>query len=156
AAMGFFGAAIGIASMRDAVRKTSVLLYDLDADMLRNFADLTSAFEDAARSDRIWYVRSAASVYDRKYHAGASAVLNTDIVSLRKSSPPRVKTNVLPLAAPMLRRTLYLLPDRALLLDDAGYGGIEYSDLLVKTTQSNFVTGERQAPKYAKVVGYTW
>ena len=156
AAMGLFGVGVVIAAMQDAVRKTSVLLYDLDADMLRDFADLTAAFEDAARSDRIWYVRSVASVYDRKYHAGAGAVLNTDIVSFRKSSPPRVKTNILPLAVTLNRKTLYLLPDRALILDNAGYGSIEYRDLRVETTEGTFVTGERQAPKDAKVVEYTW
>lgn len=145
-----------LATLRDAVRKTAVLLYDLDSSALLSYAELTAAFDRAGSSQRIWHVRSAASVLDRKYHAGASAVIDTHQARFQKVSPPRVRTNIEPLAIALPQRTIYLLPDRALLLDAAGFGALNYQDLQLNVERSTFVTGESTAPADAKIVEYTW
>src|SRR6266516_7853941 len=69
---------------------------------------------------------------DRKYHAGASSVIDTDKIRLSKSAPPGVKTNILPMVTPLGRKRLYFLPDRVLLLDAVGFGAISYQDLRVE------------------------
>jgi hypothetical protein len=145
-----------LAAFRDAVRKTSVLLYDLDPATLLSYAELTAAFDRAGSSEPIWHVRSAASVLDRKYHAGASSVIDTDQARFQKASPPRVRTNIEPLAIALPQRTIYLLPDRALLLDAAGFGALNYQNLQLSVERSTFVTGESTAPRDAKIVEYTW
>jgi hypothetical protein len=152
----FSAVVIVITSIRDTVKKSSVLLYDLDSDALQAYADLTVAFDAAAKSNRIWHVRSAASVLDRKYHAGASSVLNTDDTRLTKVPPPGVKTNVQPLTIPMPGLTVYLFPDRALILDAIGFGAANYRELGVDLAKSTFITGDRTAPSDATILEYTW
>src|SRR6266480_4419386 len=147
---------IVITSIHDTIKKSSVLLYDLDSDALDAYANLTAAFDAAAKSNRIWHVRSAASVLDRKYHAGATSVLNTDDTKLTKIPPPGVKTNIQPLTIPMPKTTVYLFPDRALVLDAIGFGAASYRELQVDVAKSRFVTGDRVAPSDAAILDYTW
>ena len=147
---------IVITSIHDTIKKSSVLLYDLDSDALHAYANLTTAFDTAAKSNRIWHVRSAAAVLDRKYHAGATSVLNTDDTKLTKIPPPGVRTNVQPLTIPMPKNTVYLFPDRALILDAIGFGSANYRELQVDFAKSRFVTGDRVAPRDAIVLDHTW
>ena len=60
------------AAVRDLVKKTSVLLFDLDQHMSSAYSEFNSSFEQAALANRIWHVQSQAAVFDRKYHSGAS------------------------------------------------------------------------------------
>lgn len=147
---------IVITSIRDTIKKSSVLMYNLDSDALQAYANLTAAFDAAAKSNRIWHVRSAASVLDRKYHAGATSVLNTDDTKLTKIPPPGVKTNVQPLTIPMSKNTVYLFPDRILILDAIGFGAANYRELQVNFAKSRFMTGDRAAPSDAAILDYTW
>ena len=111
-----------IAGVRDTLKKTTVLLYNLDGDAMLAFGKLTSAFDRAAGSEKIWHVQSQAAVLDRKYHAGAAAEVKTDDAHLAKAAPSKVKTNVQPLTIPLPGRKLYLLPDRLLVSDAVGLG----------------------------------
>jgi hypothetical protein len=151
-----FAPLIFAAWLRDVIKKTSVLMYDLDSETLLSYAELTAAFDRAAGSERIWHLRSAASVLDRKYHAGASTVIDTDQSRFAKTAPPKVKTNLEPLQIAMPQRTLYFFPDRVLLLDAAGFGAINYRDLSLDIRRSTFITGDTYAPRDANIVEYTW
>jgi hypothetical protein len=147
---------IAVAALRDVIKKTAVLLYELDAELALAYGELSAAFDRAAASERIWHVRSRASVLDRKYHAGAGSVLETDNATLIKTSPAGVKTNVAPLAIRMPKRAVYLFPDRALIFDAEGVGAVNYQELQLETDQSTFITGDTIAPRDATVVEYTW
>jgi hypothetical protein len=147
---------IGAAFFRDLIKKTSVLLYDLDSSIELAYAELTTGFERAASCDRIWHISAEASVLDRKYHAGASRVQDTDKPSLAKVPPPLIKTNIQPPAIRTAKRSIYFFPDRALILDAAGFGAITYRDLKLQDETSTFITGETIAPNDARVVSYTW
>jgi hypothetical protein len=151
-----FAAATIIAAYRDTLKKTTVLLYDFDDDVLGAFANLDATFSAAAASQRIWHVQAEARVLDRKYHAGASSVLDAENVRLSKSAPSGVKTNILPMVTPLGRRTLYFFPDRLLVLDAVGFGAINYQNLRVELEKSKFVTGELTAPSDARVIDCTW
>ena len=148
--------AVILSTYRDTLKKTTVLLYDFDDDALGAFANLDGAFNQANASQCIWHVQSKAAVLDRKYHAGASSVIDTDKIRLSKSAPPGVKTNILPMVTPLGRKRLYFLPDRVLLLDAVGFGAISYQDLRVELEKSTFITGEVTAPSDARIVTYTW
>jgi len=148
--------AVILSKYRDTLKKTTVLLYDFDDDALGAFANLDGAFNQANASQCIWHVQSKAAVLDRKYHAGASSVIDTDKIRLSKSAPPGVKTNILPMVTPLGRKRLYFLPDRVLLLDAVGFGAISYQDLRVELEKSTFITGEVTAPSDARIVTYTW
>jgi hypothetical protein len=147
---------IVISTLRDVLKKTSVLLFDFDSETALQYAEVTTAFDHAAASDRIWHIRAAASVLDRKYHAGAANVLDTSSAGLTKAAPPGVKTNIQPLTIKTPNRTVYLFPDRALILDAAGFGAANYQQLRVEIQGSTFITGDTTAPRDARIVEYTW
>ena len=141
---------------RDTLRKTTVLMYDLDDNWLGAFANLDAAFDQASATQCVWHLKAKADVLDRKYHAGASSVLDAEKTRLFKSAPPGLKTNILPLAAPLDRKTLYFFPDRILILDAVGFGAVSYQNLHLNLETSGFVTGEVAAPSDAHILSYTW
>jgi hypothetical protein len=145
-----------VAAYRDNLKKTAVLLYDFDDDVRAAFANFDSAFNRASASERIWHVSSKAAVLDRKYHAGASSVIDTQNVRLYKSAPAGVKTNILPMATPLGNKTLFFFPDRVLLLDAVGFGAIDYENLRVEVEKSTFITNELAAPSDSRIIRYTW
>jgi Protein of unknown function (DUF4236) len=148
--------AVVLAAYRDTVKKTAVLMYDFDDEVLGAYANLDAALTAANASQRIWHVQTKAAVLDRKYHAGSASVIETDNVRLSKSAPPGVKTNILPIAIPLGHKTLYFFPDRVLVLDAIGFGAINYQNVRLALENSRFVTGDLTAPSDARVIDYTW
>src|SRR6516165_4938921 len=115
----------------------------------------SSCLECAFASLLIWHVKSQAKVLDRKYHAGAASVINSDDTRLTKDPPPRVKTNIQPPVVRLGWSTLYLLPDRILFLDSCGFGAIDYRDLQCSVEYGSFIL-DSPAPSDAQVISYTW
>ena len=144
-----------IVHIRDVERTTTVLLYDLDDVLVAAYTDLNTAFDKAGASMLIWHVKSQAKVLDRKYHAGAASVINSDDTRLTKDPPPRVKTNIQPPVVRLGWSTLYLLPDRILFLDSRGFGAIDYRDLQCSVEYGSFIL-DSPAPSDAQVISYTW
>jgi hypothetical protein len=148
--------AVIFAAYRDALKKTTVLLYDFDDEVLGAFANLDAAFNQASASKCVWHLKAKAAVLDRKYHAGATSVIDTENTKLFKSAPAGIKTNVLPMATRLGPKTLYFFPDRVLVLDAVGFGAVNYQSLQVELQKTTFITGEPTAPSDARVVEYTW
>ena len=148
--------AVVTAAYRDTLKKTTVLMYDFDDEVLGAYANLDAAFNEGNASQCIWHIQAKAAVLDRKYHAGASSVIDTDKTRLFKSAPPGVKTNILPMATPLGQKTLYFLPDRILMLDAVGFGALNYQNLRLELERSTFITGDVTAPSDARVINYTW
>lgn len=147
--------AIALARHRDRIEKTVVILYDFEPAVelaLRRFVEWGQA---VASSHRAWHVAASGHVYDRKYHAGASQLVQRHVTTLRTSPPPYVQTNVPVLALGAGRQTLYFLPDRLLVYDGAGIGAIAYGTLDLSVTSQRFIE-EGGAPSDATVVGHTW
>lgn len=144
-----------IVHVRDSGRTTTVLLYDLDEPVLAAYTALNTAFDKASSSSRIWHIQAQAAVLDRKYHSGASAVVDAQITSLTKTPPARIKTNIQPLAIRFGPSTLYLLPDRILFLDSRGFGAIDYNALQCDVQYGSFVL-DGAAPSDAQIIEYTW
>src|SRR6266566_4465413 len=71
--IGLVACAVGVVviftAYRDTLKKTTVLLYDFDDDVLGAFSNLDAAFNQASASQCIWHVQAKADVLDRKYHA---------------------------------------------------------------------------------------
>jgi hypothetical protein len=144
-----------VVHLRDSERTTTVLLYDLDESLLSAYDSLTNAVDTAGSSNRIWHIQSQATVLDRKYHAGAAAVISSDDSRLSKSSPPRVKTNISPPTITFGRSKLYLLPDLVLFSDSRGFGAIDYQTLQCSIQHGTFIL-DNAAPADAQVTAYTW
>jgi len=139
----------------DQLKRSVVLMYDLDGGMLDSFRRLFESIESLSRCGAVWHVSGRGDVYDPRYHAGAAAVLNRSRISIRFRSPPHVKTNVSVPCLPLGKTTLYLLPDRMLVYTSHGVGAVEYSTLELTASPTRFVE-DGQVPHDAQIVGNTW
>lgn len=144
-----------LASMKDELRKTTVILYDLEPEVETAYGRLDDAFGVLRSCSRIWHIEARGEVRDRKYHAGASGVVKRKQVSLTTGAPPFVKTNVEVPLVPVGKQVLAFMPDRLLVFESAAVGAISYSDLNLNVDESQFVE-EEGVPQDATVVGRTW
>jgi hypothetical protein len=140
---------------RDRIAKTAVILYELEPSVEDAFRRFTEWAQALASASRMWHVAAAARVQDRKYHAGASGLVQRQVTTVRTAEPPMVKTNVPVLSLGAGRQTLYFLPDRLLVYDGAGIGAISYRSLDLSATRQRFIE-EDSVPSDATIVDRTW
>lgn len=154
-----FGAlAVGIcwlASMKDELRKTTVILYELEPEVAAAYSSLHDAFGAIRSCSRSWHIEARGEVRDAKYHAGASGVVKRKQVDLSVGAPPFVKTNVEVPLVPVGKQVLAFMPDRLLVFESAAVGAVSYQALDLSSTESQFVEDEA-VPQDAIVVGRTW
>lgn len=156
-AIGFIaGGAISLfAYVYDQLRKTTVLFYDFDDEMMACYQQLHDSGAKLATCSKVWHVEASGAVYDPKYHAGASNLLRRKATSISKTKPPFVKTNIDTIAVNVGRQTLHFFPDRVLVFDRDGVGAVSYDQLFVNIGNSQFIESET-VPRDALVVGRTW
>ncbi len=147
-------AAIYAAHTRDTLVKTTVLLYEFDPELEKTYAQLHEAASQLASCAKAWHIEASGKVYDKKYHAGASNLLQRKPTSITKAEPPFVKTNVETIAIGVGRQTLYFFPDRVLVYDVNGVGAVNYSSLQITVNPTRFIEDEG-VPRDAEVVDRT-
>ncbi|MBN3132728.1 DUF4236 domain-containing protein [Pectobacterium brasiliense] len=156
-AIGFIvgGAIFVFAYMYDQLRKTTVLFYDFDDQMMACYQQLHDSGAKLASCSKVWHIEASGAVYDPKYHAGAGNLLRRKATSISKSKPHFVKTNIETIAINVGRQTLHFFPDRVLVFDREGVGAVGYNQLFVDVGDSRFIESEA-VPRDALVVGRTW
>lgn len=153
AVVGF--AALLAAILRDTLRKSVVVLYNLDASAQNLYRALHEAAEDLGKCSGIWHVEAAGAVRVRKYHAGASALQQRKSTFISKLPPEFLRTNIATIALGVGRQTLYFFPDRVLVYDHGDVGAIAYRDLRILIRPTRFIE-EGTVPPDTKIVGNTW
>jgi ribosomal protein S25 len=144
-----------ISATWDRRRKTVVLFYEVESQVLAAFESLYSAFEQVRSCSRVNHLDSTEYYADRKYHAGVlKGVQRSSAVPVVKP-PPHVKTNVALCSMPAGKLTLYFCPDRVLIDGPSGIGAAAYSDLRLTIESCRFVESERVFPDQ-QIVGTTW
>ena len=131
------------------------LFYDLETDSQHDYQALHDAFDVLRSSRRSWHIEAQGDAADRKRHAGATSLVRRKEVSLVKSSPPFVKTNIEVPAIPCGRQVIYFFPDRLLVFQKDGVGAVAYSDLEVERRTERFIEESVLSPD-ATVVDRTW
>jgi hypothetical protein len=147
--------AIIAARRRDVLRKTTVILYDFAPDVEESFRTFTQWADALASCRRAWHVAAEGRVFERKYHAGASSLVQRNATAVRNATPPFVRTNVPVLSVAAGRRTLYFLPDHLLVYDGASIGAVGYRSVDIAAVQQRFIE-DGGVPGDATVVDYTW
>lgn len=151
-------ASVGIGSFyalqRDEVLKTVVLFYDFDPVLEQAYGVLHAGATQLAQCTGCWHIAASGNVQDRKYHAGASKLVDRKATTIRAESPHFLKTNIQTVAIAVGRQTLYFFPDRMLIFDTGRIGAVGYDELSVRVSQGRFI--EDKAPRDARVVGHTW
>ncbi|NTU44122.1 MAG: DUF4236 domain-containing protein [Chlorobiaceae bacterium] len=144
-----------IAFNHDTLTKTVVLLYDFDPEIEEAYGQLHSAAEKIASCAVAWHIEAQGNVHDRKYHAGASSLIQRKTTFIRKAEPPYVKSNIETIAIGVGRQTLHFFPDRVLIYDSNGVGAVGYQELRINVKPSRFIE-DGTPPRDAKVVDRTW
>lgn len=144
-----------LAHQYDLLRKSTVLMYDMDADAQHAFETLISALQTLGRSQRLWHIGSSAQVLDRKYHAGASESIKRQATTVKLGSAPSVKCNVEIPTLAVGRQTLCFFPDRLLVFDRGSVGAIGYAELSIDRQTTRFIE-EESVPSDSRVVDRTW
>lgn len=154
------GAAICVAIIFSAVhvdqlRKSVVLFYELDPITEQAYELLLDHGTNLGRCGGVWHVSASGKVHDRKYHAGASDVIDRKTTTIGHSAPHFLKTNIQTLAMSVGHQTLYFFPDRILVFDRGSVGAVGYDELRIDVTPSRFIESATP-PADAEIIGHTW
>ncbi|MGS5470498.1 hypothetical protein ACVD1N_25370 [Vibrio parahaemolyticus] len=83
------GVSTGFVIRETRLAKTTVLFYDFDSEMELAYDKLFSAAEQMAKANKCWHISASGKVLDKKYHAGASNLIDrklTSIMNLRTAA----------------------------------------------------------------------
>jgi len=139
----------------DQFSKTVVVLYDLDPAIEQAFQSVHDCALSLAHTGGKWHLNARANVYDRRYHAGASHLVRRAEASFSSGLPPYFKSNVSAVKVALSNKSLFLFPDRMLVIGPDGVGAVAYQDLAMVIGPSTFIE-EGHVPNDAKIVGETW
>ncbi|EPM7244735.1 DUF4236 domain-containing protein [Pseudomonas aeruginosa] len=139
----------------DQLRKTTVMLYDIESEFVSVVEQLHAAFDGLRSCRATWHLQAQGKVTDRKYHAGASHLVTRSSIALGLKNPPFVKTNVATPSIPVGRQTLYFFPDKVLVFEANGVGAVSYENLRVDISTTNFIE-DGAVPKDSEIVSTTW
>jgi len=139
----------------DLLKKSVVIMYDLDDEMHASFKKLHECMSSLSRLGATWHISGQAKVHDSKYHAGAGQLIQRKKIAIDESSPPFVRTNVSVIKVPAKGNTLYFLPDTILVFSGNQVGAIGYADLRLEFNSSRFIE-DGGVPHDAKIVDRTW
>lgn len=139
----------------DQLKKSVVLMYELDGPSLESYQNLFAALKELARCGAVWHVTAQGDVYDPKYHAGAGHLINRRRLSVSYRNPPYIKTNLSVPVLPFGKHSMYLLPDRILVYSPNGVGAVEYDALNLSAHPTRFIE-DGTVPRDATVVDHTW
>jgi len=142
----------------DSFRRSTVLFYDLEGEAQEAFKAVTTVFDVMAASNGKWHIEASGSVQSLttwKRNAGASHLVHRKPAALEYRLPAVVKSNITPPAIRIGRKTIYLLPDVALIEDGKSVGAVGYQDLRLEWGDSRFIEGGT-VPRDAEVVDHTW
>ena len=142
----------------DSFKRVAVLFYDVEDDAQRRFTAICAAFDALASCEGKWHIEAGKAVHDLttwKQQAGASHLVRRNATTLNYRLPQVLRCNVTPPAFQVGKRTIYLLPDVALIHDASGFGAVSYHALQVNWQPSNFIETD-QVPRDAEIGSYTW
>jgi len=139
----------------DQLKKSVVLMYELDGPSLESYQLLFAAVNELARCGAVWHITAQGDVYDPKYHAGAGHLINRSKISVGYRNPPYVKTNLSVPYLPFGKHSMYLLPDKILVYAPNGVGAVEYNVLNLSASPTRFIE-EGTVPRDATVIDHTW
>jgi hypothetical protein len=142
----------------DKLRKTVVLLYELEPHIEEAYQNLHDVFDSLKKCSRMWRIESRGVItttYDWKVNAGAGAVIQRKTTNPRAGSPPYFQSNISIPVLPAGRQQLYFLPDRVLVWNTNGVGAVGYEQLEVDFGDQRFIEDDG-VPSDTRIVDKTW
>lgn len=137
--------------------KAVPLFYEVDDAFLAVYDELATLASDLGSSSGRYYDRHSLGLDEQtgnKGHGGAGAVVDRIALAVRLASPPDVTLNFEPPEFVAPERSLFLLPDQALVRQGKQYAAIPLRSLEIRVHRSQFIT--RTVPAGVSPIGYTW
>ena len=151
-----FGVPLAIfIAMRDKVRKSVVVFYDLEDASATAYGELYRTFEQLGTCSRIWHVAAAGQVADQKRNGGAAALVQRTPIPVQVGKPPGMELNLDVPCLPVGKQTMYFLPDTILVFDQRGVGAVGYDQIEAIAQERGFIESEA-VPSDASILGSTW
>ena len=151
-------AALMLGYFIDLRRRNRLLMYSFDEAAAGRYQLLCDAWDEAAKSHRIWHLDSAGRVegaHARKRNSGARTVVVRQPTRLDYGLPARLKCNLKPPKVRVGRQVLYLMPDVVIVEEGRRLGGVSYKELSVRSERTGFVE-EDPVPRDAEVAHTVW
>jgi hypothetical protein len=139
----------------DLLKKSVVIMYDLDDDARTAFSELNDAVDALGRAAGLWHINARGDVHDPKYHAGAGHLVRRKGIAIREREPPFVRTNIAIHHVPTATGSLYFTPDTILYYTRDGVGAVSYENLRLAVGATRFIE-EGSVPRDARIVDQTW
>lgn len=142
----------------DSYWRTTVLFYDLDAQVAETYRQFVDAFEEMGKCEKVWHISAEGRIVDVttwKRNAGADNLVRRSRTPLTLKLPPIVRCNLDPPHVRVGRQELFFFPGFVLVLDGNNAGAIPYDQLNIHTQSTRFIE-EQRVPSDAEVVGHTW
>jgi len=144
-----------IARHNDVTNGTLLLRYSLNPESTDKFTRLQSAFSKLAACHRIWHVDASGHTDDWKRNAGVQTIVERSDARAGTGVPPKVNCNINVPTLAAKGTSLYFFPDRLLIRDGSGIGGVLYRDLQSGASAFRFVE-DGYVPQDATQVDTTW
>ena len=142
-------------AIRDELRRTVVLMYELEPPIEAAYTALHKAFDAVRACGRVWNLEAQGRSLDVKRSAGATHIVRRQPIRVQNGEPAGIKVNLPIPALPAGKETLYFLPERVLVYQGRNVGAVSYADLRISTDTSRFIETE-SVPKDAEIVDRTW
>jgi hypothetical protein len=139
----------------DIIRKTVVVMYDLESDVESSYNKFLESFAEAWNCQRIWNIDTSGGTNDWKRNAGATRLLTRTSARMAFGCPSVVKTNINVPCVTGGRQSIYFFPDLILVMDSRKAGAVMYRDFVADWGTTVFIE-EDGVPRDSEVVGYTW
>lgn len=128
--------------------------YKFDDSVSHYFDKLENSIKELGKSNKIWSIESEQKVLDKKYHAGASNLVDMKDSFIAKDCFYLIKTNVNIYKIKAGKEILYFFPDRVLILCNNKFGAVNYNNIDIELHKTRLIIDNK--PSDANVVDYTW
>jgi hypothetical protein len=148
-------AATAVVYRWDKIRRTTVLMYDMEDAALKIFEFFVREFEQLASAQKKLNIEAVGHVYDWKRHAGAGSEVKATPATYGFGVPRRIQTNI---SVPFISggmNTVYFFPDLLIVEQKDGIGGVDYRKLNVEFRSQNWIESE-SVPTDSTRIGSTW
>ena len=149
--------ALGLIPLKRYERKNrSIKLhYDFDAKAKTVYQGLLDSLLSLQNCSNLWRIEAQGEPKERKYSAGASALIKRSSCAVVKSVPKFLDTNVEIYQIYCGEQKLCFLPDRLLIYQGKKVGAVQYPNLNIEVGNVEFIA-EGKVPKDGKQIGKAW
>jgi hypothetical protein len=134
---------------------TQAVNYSLDSDASSRFSAVCSALDTLGTCSSIWVVNTQTATSDTKRNAGANTLVTRKSVSTGKIPKKGFVTDLDIRSINANGVIFHFLPDQVLVFSQGRYGAIEYGDLHVGVSPTNYIESE-YVPRDSIQVSTTW